>query len=62
MNSLDGFKQAYSNMLDAWKKTIHLYCVCGKPFPEGEVSRVLYGTVHIADNRCPDCVAEGKGN
>lgn len=32
-----------------------LYCVCGREFPDGQVSRVLYGSVQFTSNRCGHC-------
>lgn len=36
-----------------------IYCLCGREFLDGEVSRPSFGTgINYADNRCEDCSEE----
>ncbi len=35
-----------------------IYCLCGREFPQGKITRPLYMTVYYAEDRCPKCVED----
>jgi hypothetical protein len=58
MTALNQFEQAHAivHALELAGKSI--YCLCGNEFPNGQVSRVTYGCVEYANNRCPRCTED----
>lgn len=56
-SSYAAFQQAHEAVHEAELATKHIYCLCGREFPTGKVSRIVYGIVQYADDRCGQCEA-----
>lgn len=55
--TLEQFKLAFSKQETALRANMRVYCLCGREFPNGVLSRVLsFAVIQYADNRCPVCV------
>lgn len=55
LEALRLFEDAHAALSAAELKDKEIFCICGRSFPEGRVSRIAYGIVQYADNRCGQC-------